>query len=79
MLGLRNPWRYSFDQATGDMWIGDVGQNAWEEVNFAAAGTRGQNWGWARREGKHAYNGGAPPAGNVDPIYEYADRARCAR
>ena len=78
MLGLRNPWRYSFDRATGDMWIGDVGQNAWEEVDFAPAGSSGQNWGWARREGKHAYNGGAPPAGNVDPIYEMPNGPNCA-
>ncbi|MBA3654569.1 MAG: PQQ-dependent sugar dehydrogenase, partial [Actinobacteria bacterium] len=69
--GLRNPWRYSFDRVTGDLWIGDVGQGAWEEIDFAPAGSRGQNWGWNRREGKHAYNGGSPPAGNVDPVYEF--------
>jgi glucose/arabinose dehydrogenase len=72
MLGLRNPWRFSFDKATGDMWIGDVGQNAWEEVDKAPAGTRGQNWGWNKREGKHAYSGGTAPAGAVDPVYDYA-------
>jgi glucose/arabinose dehydrogenase len=71
MSGLRNPWRFSFDRANGDMWIGDVGQNAWEEIDFAAAGTHGQNFGWARREGRHAYNGGSAPSGNVDPVYEY--------
>jgi glucose/arabinose dehydrogenase len=71
MIGLRNPWRFSFDRATGDMWIGDVGQGEWEEIDFAAAGTHGQNFGWNKREGKHAYNGGSPPAGNVDPIYDY--------
>jgi glucose/arabinose dehydrogenase len=72
MSGLRNPWRFSFDKTTGDMWIGDVGQNAWEEIDFARAGTRGQNFGWARREGRHAFNGGRPPSGNVDPVHEYA-------
>jgi glucose/arabinose dehydrogenase len=79
MLGLRNPWRWSFDKATGDMWIGDVGQGAWEEVDFAAAGTHGQNFGWNKREGKHAYNGGSPPSGNVDPIYDFShDTGACA-
>jgi len=72
MIGLRNPWRFSFDRSTGDMWIGDVGQGEWEEIDFAPAGSHGQNWGWNRREGKHAYNGGSPPAGNVDPIYDFS-------
>jgi glucose/arabinose dehydrogenase len=71
MIGLRNPWRFSFDRTTGDMWIGDVGQNAWEEVDFAAAGSHGQNWGWRNREGKHAYNNYPPIPGAVDPIYDY--------
>jgi glucose/arabinose dehydrogenase len=68
--GLRNPWRWSFDRATGDMWIGDVGQNAWEEIDHVAAGRKGANFGWRLREGNHAYNGGAKPAGAVDPVYE---------
>lgn len=50
--GLRNPWRYSFDRLTGDLWIGDVGQNAWEEVDFWPAGANsGPNFGWRCREG----------------------------
>lgn len=50
--GLRNPWRYSFDRQTGDLWIGDVGQNAWEEVDFWPAGDNsGPNFGWHCREG----------------------------
>lgn len=50
--GLRNPWRYSFDRLTGDLWIGDVGQNAWEEVDFWPAGDNsGPNFGWRCREG----------------------------
>ena len=76
MLGLRNPWRWSFDKATGDLWIGDVGQGEWEEVNFAPPAPAARTSGWNRREGKHAYNGGSPPAGNVDPIYDYAERSR---
>jgi len=69
--GLRNPWRFTFDRATGDLWIGDVGQNAWEEVDRAPRGQGGQNYEWNLREGTHAYNGGARPAGGVDPVYEY--------
>lgn len=68
--GLRNPWKFSFDQVTGDMWIGDVGQSAYEEINFAPAGSSGQNWGWRLREGAHPYLGGAQPPGGVDPVIE---------
>ena len=68
--GLRNPWRYSFDSGTGDLWIGDVGHNVWEEVDFVAAGSRGaKNFGWARLEGSHPFSGAAPP-GAVGPIHE---------
>ncbi|CAH1000062.1 hypothetical protein LEM8419_01240 [Neolewinella maritima] len=57
-LGLRNPWRISFDRQTGDLWIGDVGQNEREEVDFQAAGsTGGQNYGWNCREGFSTYSG----------------------
>lgn len=70
--GLRNPWRMSFDRATGDLYIGDVGQGAWEEVDFLPAGTgAGTNFGWDHREGAHDYEGGGP-AGMVDPIAEYS-------
>jgi glucose/arabinose dehydrogenase len=69
--GLRNPWRFSFDAASGDMWIGDVGQNAYEEVDHAPAGSGGRNYGWNRREGRHAYSGGERPQGAVDPVIEY--------
>lgn len=76
--GLRNPWRYSFDRGTGDLWIGDVGQSAWEEIDFFAAGAgRGANLGWARREGDHPFKGAAPP-GAVGPIYEYRTSDGCA-
>jgi glucose/arabinose dehydrogenase len=69
--GLRNPWRFSFDPATGDLWIGDVGQNAYEEINSEPAGSGGRNYGWNRREGLHAYDGGERPDGAVDPVIEY--------
>jgi glucose/arabinose dehydrogenase len=71
MYGLRNPWRFTFDRANGDAWIGDVGQNAYEEIDFAKAGDQsGANWGWNRREGFHAYNGGTAPAGAREPVIE---------
>jgi glucose/arabinose dehydrogenase len=69
MWGLRNPWRFSFDRKTHDMWIGDVGQDAWEEIDYAKAGQKGINWGWPLREGKHPYDGARPP-GARDPIFE---------
>ncbi len=74
MYGLRNPWRFSFDRATNDMWIGDVGQNLWEEVDYAPAGQSGINWGWNTREGAHPYAGTAPP-GVRDPILERSHSA----
>jgi glucose/arabinose dehydrogenase len=52
-LGLRNPWRFSFDRATGGMYIGDVGQDRYEEIDFAPAGKGGQNFGWSKWEGDH--------------------------
>jgi hypothetical protein len=56
MYGLRNPWRDSFDAATGDLYIGDVGQGCWEEVNRVPAAGRGNNFGWRSFEGRHCYN-----------------------
>ena len=75
-LGLRNPWRASFDRMTGDLYIGDVGQDAREEIDFESAGSAGgRNYGWRLREGSIATPtggvGGPPPSGNVDPLYEY--------
>jgi glucose/arabinose dehydrogenase len=72
--GLRNPWRFSFDRATGDLYIADVGQGSWEEVNFQPAGTRGgRNYGWNRMEGRHTFPPGAPPPpfATVRPVAEY--------
>ena len=70
--GLRNPWRISFDALTGDLYIGDVGQNQWEEIDYLPAGSPGgTNFGWNFREGKHDYEGTAP-AGLTEPIAEYS-------
>lgn len=72
--GLRNPWRCGFDRETGDLWIGDVGQNQREEIDFLPANSAGgQNFGWRLREGKIQTPtvGGPPPVGNVEPIYDY--------
>jgi glucose/arabinose dehydrogenase len=70
--GLRNPWRYSFDRATRDLWIADVGQNAWEEIDFEPAGSKGgRNYGWNLFEGNHTYAGVGSTAATVRPIYEY--------
>lgn len=72
--GLRNPWRFSFDRQTGDLWIGDVGQGAWEEVDFTpSTSTGGENWGWRCYEGNAEYNTtGCLPIGSYDfPIYVY--------
>jgi glucose/arabinose dehydrogenase len=70
--GLRNPWRYAFDRAIGDLWIADVGQSAWEEIDRHAAGApAGANYGWNLVEGSHRYAGTAPE-GAVPPVYEYS-------
>jgi glucose/arabinose dehydrogenase len=69
--GLRNPWRLSFDRATGDLWIGDVGQNAIEEINLLPAGSaRGADLGWDDYEGTQLYDG-EPGADGLPPITEY--------
>jgi glucose/arabinose dehydrogenase len=70
-LGLRNPWRASFDTLTGDLFIGDVGQNAIEEVNRMRSGDAGANYGWRLREGTQPYNGGANSAAFTPPVTEY--------
>ena len=73
-VGLRNPWRYSFDRLTGDLWIGDVGQNVYEEVNFVAAGSPGGlNFGWPIMEGSHCFPDSAAcdRAGLEMPVADY--------
>jgi glucose/arabinose dehydrogenase len=70
-FGLRNPWRFSFDAATGDLWIGDVGQNAWEEIDFEPAGSSGgSNFGWDLLEGTHPFERRRAP-GAIPPVFEY--------
>jgi glucose/arabinose dehydrogenase len=73
-IGLRNPWRWSFDRMNNDVWIADVGQGAWEEINsktFASSG--GINYGWRCYEGNAAYNtaGCLPPVNYISPIFNY--------
>jgi glucose/arabinose dehydrogenase len=77
--GLRNPWRISVDLPTGDVWVPDVGQSSFEEVNRITPGIKGANFGWRNREGKSSYKGGAKTSGALDPLYDYphAD-GRCA-
>lgn len=71
--GLRNPWRFSFDRETGDLYIGDVGQYEWEEVDFQPADSPGgENYGWPILEGSHCYRTTpCDPTGTVLPIWEY--------
>jgi uncharacterized repeat protein (TIGR01451 family) len=78
-IGLRNPWRFSFDRETGDLYIGDVGQGLWEEISYQAAATvGGLNFGWRCREGAHPYTSASPCndpshlATLTDPIAEYS-------
>jgi glucose/arabinose dehydrogenase len=78
--GLRNPWRFSFDSATGDLYIADVGQDTWEEVDFLPARTAGgSNFGWNLFEGNHPYEG-TPPDGTafITPVAEYQHGGRCS-
>jgi glucose/arabinose dehydrogenase len=81
-LGLRNPWRFSFDSANGDLWIGDVGQDKWEEVDHLKHGVGGINFGWNRYEGRHDFNTSTPLAGGQlrMPVAEYghAQESSCS-
>ncbi|MDP3940242.1 MAG: PQQ-dependent sugar dehydrogenase [Deltaproteobacteria bacterium] len=80
--GFRNPFRWSFDRETGDIYIGDVGQNTLEEIDFQdAASTGGENYGWRFKEGTACFNPptGCDPGGLTDPIHEYVHPGgRCA-
>ncbi len=74
--GLRNPWRWSFDRATGQLWVADVGQNLWEEVDHV---TRGGNYGWAIREGNHCYGSlSCTERGLIAPVAEYSHLYGCS-
>ncbi len=80
LKGLRNPWRYAFDRKTGDLYIGDVGQDQWEEVDVVPAGVTGLNLGWNRMEGLHCYK----PKRDCDrtgltlPVVEYSHKEGCS-
>jgi glucose/arabinose dehydrogenase len=78
--GLRNPFRDSVDQETGAIWIGDVGQNEWEEIDMAPADARGLDFGWRRWEGSHCYdpNPGCDSAGVTMPVTEYPHSLGCS-
>ncbi|MDT7042146.1 PQQ-dependent sugar dehydrogenase [Candidatus Nitronereus thalassa] len=77
-LGFRNPWRFSFDRTTGDLWVADVGQNRWEEIDRVE---KGKNYGWRIMEGAHCFNPsqGCSQRGLVLPVAEYAhESGRCS-
>jgi glucose/arabinose dehydrogenase len=81
--GLRNPWRWSFDRLTGDLWIGDVGQDRYEEIDRSTAASghgRAANYGWRVMEGRHCYlpATNCSKAGKVLPIVEYGHTAGCS-
>jgi len=72
--GLRNPWRFSFDTSSGALWIGDVGQGSWEEIDYAPGDAEGINYGWNRWEGNHPYPDGSSAGskgGLTFPVHEY--------
>jgi glucose/arabinose dehydrogenase len=76
--GLRNPWRFSFDSVTGDLWVGDVGQRHFEEINLV---TRGGNYGWNVMEGFHCYtdaDGSCDQSGLESPVAEYGRDGGCS-
>ncbi len=76
LIGARNPWRFSFDPQTDDLWVADVGQDLFEEVNLLLGANGwgiGSNLGWNLREATHEFSGERPDA-NVDPVFEYAHR-----
>lgn len=82
LYGVRNPWRFSFDTDTGDLWIGDVGQNDWEEIDHLPSTNgfdagRGLNLGWDRMEGSHPFEGDNP-SGGVLPTFEYSHDEGCS-
>jgi glucose/arabinose dehydrogenase len=79
-LGLRNPWRFSFDRTRGDLWIGDVGQNSLEEIDFVTlARARGANFGWKRFEGRSRFSNVGLSAGRlIQPVAQYSHSQGCS-
>lgn len=80
-IGLRNPWRSSFDRLTGDLFLGDVGQGSWEEANHQSAdSTGGENYGWRCYEGNHPFNisGCGPMSDYTFPIFEFVSTGNCS-
>src|SRR2546425_6210540 len=78
-VGLRNPWRFSFDSPSGLLYIADVGQNTWEEVDVEPASQGGLNYGWRIMEGAHCYNPDpCSSAGLVLPVLEYSHADGCS-
>jgi glucose/arabinose dehydrogenase len=81
--GLRNPWRFSFDRATGNLWIADVGQNAWEEIDYRSAARVGRlaNYGWSRFEGRTVYDSHKPllrKGDLIQPVVVYSHQQGCS-
>lgn len=77
--GLRNPWRFSFDAATSRLYVADVGQGSWEEVDVVAASEGGQNYGWNTMEGAHCYNSSScDQSGLTLPVLEYSHSDGCS-
>lgn len=79
--GFRNPWRFSFDRATGDLYIGDVGESDWEELDYASAAGgagRGVNYGWSLMEGQHCLRQGCDQTGLTLPVLEYSHSDGCS-
>jgi len=77
--GLRNPWRFSFDRLNGDLYIADVGQNLYEEVDYEPRGAGGKNYGWNIMEGLHCYGSSTcNQAGLTLPVVEYSHQAGCS-
>jgi glucose/arabinose dehydrogenase len=77
VLGLRNPWRMTFDRHTGDLYLGDVGQNRWEEVDMLLAGVRGLDFGWPRMEGAACHGACTESVGEL-PVLVYGREDGCA-
>jgi glucose/arabinose dehydrogenase len=78
--GLRNPWRFSFDRTAGLLYVADVGQNQWEEINVVPAAQAGANYGWSVMEGAHCFSpsSGCPQSGLVLPVLEYSHSEGCS-